>query len=261
LIPILTYHSWHVSGNSYDTNDQLALATDLEVIRRKGLRVCSLHAVIDAIEKGSFHEVDGAVAITFDDGSNFDFRAMNHPTWGSQPSMYSALAGHARRGFSVEATSFAIVSPQARDELDRGRGWWSDDWWAEADASGLLRVESHSWDHNHADLVGTVTGRRPGTFDLATFAQADSEIRAANAYLCERRGRPGPVMFAYPYGDHNAAVDKAVEEAGFAVAVTIQSESYLPFAVGRLHITNADTVDVLASKLALPPVVHSLGPG
>src|SRR5947207_8756262 len=160
MIPVLTYHSAQVSGNAYPTNDLVACATDLELIRRKGLRICSLHALIDALESGSLHQLRGAVAITFDDGTDFDFRELQHPIWGNQRSMYSILVEHSRRGFPVEATSFTVIPPQARQELDRrvmgGRGWWNDDWWAEADASGLLRIENHSWDHNHQHLAATV---------------------------------------------------------------------------------------------------------
>ena len=49
--------------------------------------------------------------------------------------------------------------------LDRtclvGRGWWTDAWWPDAEREGLIAIESHSWDHNHATLPETAQRDRP----------------------------------------------------------------------------------------------------
>src|SRR5690606_28187268 len=79
------------------------------------------------------------------------------------------------------ATSFVIVDPEARAELDRsclaGRGWWGDEWWDDALRSGLFAIENHSWDHHHDSLPRTVTGLPGGRFDtLADHAAADAEV-------------------------------------------------------------------------------------
>lgn len=206
-VAVLSYHPMHISGSSYEDNDHVALALDLELITRANLRVCPLRDVVRAVETGDFKAVEGCVAITFDDGSDFDFHDLPHPTWGVQRGMLGILQDAASTGRhpTLEATSFSIVSPEARNELDRkemiGEGWWNDDWWPAAERTGLLRIESHSWDHNNASLDATKTSAPRGTFQLASEADADAEIRAANDYLCATRGRPGPVLFAYPYGD------------------------------------------------------------
>jgi hypothetical protein len=121
--------------------------------------------------------------------------------------MFSILVAASRTGRhpTIEATSFAIISPDARRELDEkvmiGARWWNDDWWPAAEASGLLRIENHSWDHNHECLAQTRVAAPRGTFELSDAAQADAEIRAASDYLCTVRRRSAPVLFAYPYGD------------------------------------------------------------
>src|SRR5690606_31225585 len=98
----------------------------------------------------------------------------------------------AETGSLVHATSFVIVSPAARAELDRtclvGRGWWDDDWWDDAQREGLLAIESHSWDHNHHTLPVTAQReQRKGTFrSIDTHADADAEIRQASDWLDAR---------------------------------------------------------------------------
>jgi len=149
------------------------------------------------------------VALSLDDGADFDARDVPHPVWGPQRGMLGILRDfRARHGAAAQpglhATAFAIVSPEARVELDRhhmvGCGWWSDGWWREAEATGLLAVESHSWDHNRATLATTAARAPKGAFDIATREDADAEIAQATRFLRERRGRGGDVHFAYPYG-------------------------------------------------------------
>ena len=209
-IPVLTYHAMNVAGNSYESNDHVAFAADLALLFDKGIQVCSLADVVDALLADDLMRLGRCVAITFDDGSNFDFIDLPHPTWGVQLSMFTIMENAARAGRqpTPEATSFVVVSPQARDELDRGcmigRKWWTDEWWSSAEASGRLKIESHSWDHNHECVSATVAAAPRGTFDLRSHDEAQREIADANEYLCSRRGRPGPTLFAYPYGRANA---------------------------------------------------------
>jgi hypothetical protein len=222
-IPVLAYHAMHVSGNSYEDNDHVAFARDLEIIAGLGLRVCPLTEIVSAVERDDLGAVAGCVGITFDDGSDFDFRDLPHPSWGDQRSIFSILWGASRTGRhpTLEATSFTIVSPEARRELDVkcmiGMQWWNDDWWAVADASGLLRIESHSWDHNHECLTASRATASRGTFKLANDAEANAQIRDANAYLCDRRGRHGAVLLAYPYGDASDYITREYMPQGMNV--------------------------------------------
>lgn len=208
-VPVLAYHAMNVAGTDYATNDHVAFAADLEHLDRLGLRVVPLADVVRAVVEGRLGELKGCVALSLDDGADFDARDLPHPSWGPQRGMLGVLRDfRARRPAGsqagLHATSFAIVSPQARAALDRqqmiGCRWWNDDWWREAEASGLMSVESHSWDHNQDTLERTATTAPRGAFDLVSRDEADAEIAQATRYLRERRGRAGDVLFAYPYG-------------------------------------------------------------
>lgn len=210
-VPILTYHSNNIDGNHYADNDHVALAADLRLIHRRGLRIVPLARVVDVLlGKSPEASVEDAVAISFDDGSWFDWHDLEHPTCGPQRGFAGVLRDFiAETGAPAHATSFVIVSPAARAVLDRtcliGRGWWGDDWWDEAQREGLLAIESHSWDHNHATLpLSAQRDQAKGTFrSIDTYADADAEIRQAADWLdVHLAPRPGG-LFAYPYGESN----------------------------------------------------------
>ena len=76
-IPVLTYHSLNVWENRYDKNDHLAFASDLRTIDQLGMRIVPLETVVDwhAGRLGD-EAVAGAVAMTMDDGSSLDYRAL-----------------------------------------------------------------------------------------------------------------------------------------------------------------------------------------
>jgi peptidoglycan/xylan/chitin deacetylase (PgdA/CDA1 family) len=212
-VPVLTYHAIRVEGSTYASNDHLALAADLERLHALGVRVVPVREVAGALVEGALARLNGTVAISFDDGADFDFHDLPHPRWGPQRSMLNVLRDfRARHGAAAQpqlhATSFVIVSPEARRELDErsliGCRWWNDDWWADAEATELMAVESHSWDHNHDRLSHTATSAARGGFKIASRDEAEREIAAASRYLCARRRRGAPVLFASPYGDESA---------------------------------------------------------
>jgi hypothetical protein len=211
-IPILTWHAQRVDGNDYASNDHVAFAHDLETIHRMGLRVVSLREIAEALVQRRLDRLHGCVGLSIDDGTDFDFHDLPHPTWGAQRSILRILEDfRARHGAEAQpalhVTSFAVVSPEARAQLDRtcmiGCKWWNDDWWAEAENTGLMAVESHGWDHNHASLDHTETTAERGTFDVRDAGEAEREIGNAAVVLREKRGRGGAVLFAYPYGPAN----------------------------------------------------------
>jgi hypothetical protein len=209
-VPILTWHAMSVNGADYATNDHIAFGEDLEQLHALGLRVVPLHEIARALREGALERLSGCVGLSFDDGSDFDYRDLPHPAWGPQRGMAGVLEDfRARHGAAAQpglhATSFTIVSPEARAELDRtcmiGCRWWNDDWYREAEATGLLAVESHGWDHNHVSLRATATCAPRGTFDIARPDDAQAEIGHAAEVLRGLRGRGGDVLFAFPYGD------------------------------------------------------------
>ncbi len=210
-VPILTYHSNNISGNDYASNDHVALAADLRLIHRRGLRIVPLARVVDVLlGEAPEAEVDRAVAISFDDGSWFDWHDLDHPTCGPQRSFAGILRDFATStGAAAPATSFVIVSPQARATLDRtcliGAGWWGDDWWPHASREGLISIESHSWDHNHHTLPHTVQRdqAKGGFTSIDTHTDADAEIRQASDWLDAHCAPHRTGLFAFPYGESN----------------------------------------------------------
>lgn len=209
-VPVLTYHSMNISGNDYTNNDHVALSQDLHTIRRLGMHIARLSQVIDAL-RGIESEsvVENAVAISFDDGSWFDWHDLDHPSHGRQRSMAAILRDFAATsGSPVHATSFVIVSPEARATLEQtcmiGLRWWGDDWWHEASREGLLAIENHSWDHNHETLPSTAARAHRGTFkSIETYGDADAEIRQAADWLDTRLAPQRSTLFAFPYGESN----------------------------------------------------------
>jgi len=211
-VPVLTYHSNNVTGTDYANNDHVALAADLRTIARAGLRIVALHRVVAALlGEVDAGEVENAVAITFDDGSWFDWHDIEHPTFGLQQGFAGIVRAFAREtGAPAHATSFVIASPTARATLDVtclvGRGWWSDEWWPLAQREGLIAIESHSWDHNHDTLPTTAQReQRKGTFTaIDSYADADAQIRQAADWLDAHLAPHRATLLAYPYGESNA---------------------------------------------------------
>lgn len=210
-IPVLTYHAMNVNGVDYADNDHVALAADLAWLHAHDWRIVPLAAAVAALFDGGPALPPRSCAISFDDGSWFDWHDLDHPAYGRQRGLAGVLRDFRDRyGAAVHATSFVIVSPDARAELDRtcmlGLGWWGHDWWPAAESEGLVAIESHSFDHNHHTLRATAQkDGRTGRFDvIEDEATADIEIlhasRWLDALLPTRRTR----LFAYPYGQSSA---------------------------------------------------------
>jgi hypothetical protein len=215
-LPILTWHSINVIDNSYAGNDPLAFASDLRLLDRLGWTIRPLGEALDAMALGRLRP--RTVALTVDDGSILDFEDFDHPTCGPQQSMARIL-----REFGTELapgsrhqphlTAFVIASPEARAELDAtdymSLNVWPDRWWKAANESGLISVESHSWDHNHASLKQTVQhDNRRGDFRwIASEDECRLEVDQASEYIERTSGRR-PQFFAYPYGQASDYIRK-----------------------------------------------------
>lgn len=212
-LPILTYHGVNIAGNDYATNDHVALATDLETVDRLGWRIVPLPGAVARWVAGDpAWTGERTLAITFDDGTDFDWLDLPHPVHGTQRSLFNTLRDFRAAGprlRDAHATTFVVVSRETREHIDRvglaARDWWTDSWWAEAAASGHAAVANHSWDHNH-DLAHHLMGREraTGTFrSIASFDLAEEEIARASARLKRVAPNPGDRLFAYPYGESN----------------------------------------------------------
>jgi peptidoglycan/xylan/chitin deacetylase (PgdA/CDA1 family) len=219
-IPVISYHAVNVISNRYAENDHIALAADLRQLHELGYRVISLSRLFEWHQGEVADEaLARAVAITFDDGSWFDYYDLEHPTCGWQRGMLGILqdfrdeVGAASQP-GLHASSFVISSPAARAELDRkglvGRGWWGDEWWAAAERSGLMSIECHSWDHNHPDLDRVAQrDQLKGDFSaIDTLEDCEAQLARAGDYIARRLQGRRPRFFAYPWGQASAYLQK-----------------------------------------------------
>ena len=212
-IPVLNYHSANIAGSDYATNDHVAFRTDLDLLTDAGWTIRPLHRLVEDTILGRAAPPPKAVALTFDDGTDFDFVDLVHPHHGPQRSLCNLLRDHrsavGARQPDAHATAFVVVSPDARSELDRrsmiGARWWNDAWWQPAIASGLIGIANHSWDHNHPLVSESApTGRARGTFaSIDDFAAAEAEIARGAEYIRRVATNPAERLFAYPYGEAN----------------------------------------------------------
>lgn len=253
-VPVLTYHSAYISGDDYDCNDHVAFYHDLRLVHKLGLRIVSLDSMVDRIRGGAAH-LNGYVALTMDDGTNFDYYDLPHPIWGTQRSMLNIMKDFieefgAAAQPELHATSFVIASSDARNELDRtclvSCNWYTDEWWPEAIASGLMGIGNHSWDHNHLSLdIVAQRHQDKGTFlNIDTYPDADAQIRRASDFLAEHTSDGASHLFAYPFGEVNDYL----------------AHSYLPKYVGEHKLkaaftTRPNQVSGTNSIWALPRLV------
>lgn len=210
-VPVLTYHALNMDSHEYVGNDHVALAEDLRTLHAAGYRFIPLIQVVDW-RQGLVADDDmyKTVAISLDDGTWFDYYDLEHPKLGIQRSMFNILLD-ARRDYGatqagLSATSFVITSPDARAELDVkgmvGKGWWGDEWWLEAQESGLMSIECHSWDHNHPSLDQVAQqDQLKGDFkSIANYADCDVQVTRAGDYIEHKLQGHRPSLFAYPWG-------------------------------------------------------------
>lgn len=210
-IPVLTYHALNMDSNEYAGNDHLALAQDLQSLHESGFTFVPLQRVVDWHQgRLADAEMAGAVAISLDDGTSFDYHDIEHPTLGMQRSMFNIVKDFrnefpgAQPGLCL--SNFVITSPAARHELDikgmKGQRWWADDWWLEAQNSGLMSIECHSWDHNHPALDQVQQQEQiKGDFSsIASFADCEAQVAQAGDFIAQKLQGQRPGLFAYPWG-------------------------------------------------------------
>lgn len=209
---ILAWHSIHVHDNDYSGNDLVAFSRDLEALDRLGWTILPLAEAWSRAQRAGLPPK--TAVLTMDDGSIMDFLPFEHPTCGPQVSVIDrlrAFAGSLPDGapHRPHVSTFVIASPAARAELDRrvtlNLDVWPEHWWSEANRTGLMAVESHSWDHNHGSLERSLQrDNRRGDFSLIeTEDECRGEIDRAQDYIERISGRR-PRFFAYPYGQSSA---------------------------------------------------------
>jgi hypothetical protein len=206
-VAVLTWHAYNLFGNTYETNDLIAFAHDLQTIREASFTVVPLSQVARWV-RGEIETLCSddkpVVALTCDDGTDYDFLDLRHPEHGAQRAFATTLRDANADGFSAHLTSFVIASPSARAQIANGamggQDALNDHWWHDATDSGSLSIESHGWDHNHPTVSPVIQReQRSGDFTLIdTFADCDVHVRASANFIESKTGRR-PNLFAYPW--------------------------------------------------------------
>jgi len=210
-IPVLTYHATNIFGNDYNTNDHLAFAQDLNLIKKHKISILSAHNLVSWLNgKSQLDESKRYVVLTFDDGSELDFTDWQHPTCGFQLSFYTLMKEYSLTSKNfIHATSFVIASDDARKTLEQtclgGYQMWGDKWWQEAEDNQLISIENHSWDHLHPtlDVVKQADNLKGDFSQINSFEDANNQIALSSEYINSQVKNKKTSLFAYPYGDFN----------------------------------------------------------
>lgn len=213
FIPVLCYHSWTIGGQTYETNDHVALEHDLHILAQRGYQVLPATTLV-ALLRGElpWHKIRGhkLVCLTCDDGRDFDYHSHDDDHWGRVESFRDIL--HRSKDWLPQfapgprAISFVIASPEARAILDHtcgnGRKEWQDDWWHASAQEGVLGIANHSWDHVHDTLeqVRQHDNIKGSFHEITTFADAEAQIAAAQHYIAQVTDNNAIPVFGYPYG-------------------------------------------------------------
>ena len=224
-VPILAYHATNIDGNDYATNDHVAFAHDLRLIDALGFRVVALSDVVDAL-LGDAPLPERSVALTFDDGTDFDFHDRMHPTHGLQRGMLNILrdfvAEHGRQRQPQAARDgvrdrFARSAGGAGSALDdrrrlvgrrlvaasgRNAGSWA---WRTTAGTTTMRVVSAAVPRTAA--TGTFRSHRH-------LGARRSQIRQARAYIDAKAPNAAADLFAYPFGETNRVPARRVFSGG-----------------------------------------------
>ena len=210
---VLTFHSHNIAGNDYATNDHVALDATLAHLERERVPVLRLLDVARRLRAGALDRLPERFAcITFDDGTDYDWRDLAHPQHGPQRSMFSVLRAHSRRLLGVlwtrraHATSFVIASSVARSEISGtalgDASLMSDSWWRAAQRSGLMDIGTHGWNHVHPAV--SEMRAQPDLIErfdrVQTPAEAALQVDRAFDAIRNTAGGDAGRVFAYPYG-------------------------------------------------------------
>ena len=197
-VPVLVYHPRIDAGTSYSSNELVAFEEDLRLINELGYIVIPASWLVEWY-LGGRDIPEKSLVITFDDGMDATLAFLE------AMEIFSREIGDDQP--YLHATTFVIASPTARgDIVERGDIGGDNDldesWWRTAEASPLISIENHSWDHNHPAVVAKcdADGADEHNFrDIDSFSESNCEISMATLYIQSLTGRK-PTLLAYPYG-------------------------------------------------------------
>ena len=190
---ILAFHSQNVAGADYaEVDDHVGLDEALLELAACNVPVLRLMDVVLALRESPPRLPLRYACITFDDGTDYDWRAVQGPSGQVHEPFGSILHRHGACG-----TAFVIASPVAREDIMRPLApvRMSEDWWPLAQRSGVIDIGVHGWDHVHPSVASLAAmPELAGRFDrIATPAQARQQVDAAAEYISERGGGGAPL--------------------------------------------------------------------
>ena len=255
---VLTYHSHHVVGTTYASNDHIAFPRDLSLITQCGYQIVSLRTLVNRyIECMSRCDFDSdkerLVALTFDDGPAFDIDDFMHPLYGSQISFLNAMLRYLEQTGGrlqplIHATSFVIASSSARQIMENNADpqytylttdSLDESWWNRALETTHIGIGNHSWDHLHPSLPRVAHSRqvRADFSQVDNELDADAQLRDAAAYISAvTRGRSSP-FFAFPFGQDNPfLVSDYLPRRGKQIGISAA------FSAKPSRVTSADSI-------------------
>lgn len=210
-IPILAYHASNISGNVYHLNDHIAFESDLYTIHHQGFKIIPLKWIAEWVlgKRDLTHIGDKLVGLSCDDGLDLDYKNGEYFNFGPQISFYHIMkkfiedvGEHAQP--HINLTSFVIASPDGRKKIDdvslKKHDLLNENWWHEANETGLIDIENHSWDHRHPDIYSESEANFTSVLDFET---ANKQIIEAKSYIDLVLEPSKTSLFAYPWGHVN----------------------------------------------------------
>jgi len=202
-------------------------AAQLDELAARGWSFVDLQAVLDAIA-GRCALPSRALLVTFDDA-------------------YADLLGEAApllRERGIPAVVFAVSGLTGETNTwDTGIGASEQHL---LDAGGLREVAAQGIEvGSHGDTHRSLPGLGPEEL------KAEAE---GSANRIEALGLPRPRVFAYPYGEHDAAAAAAIREAGYLAAFTVSpglvERGADPYSLPRVQVLAGDTPRRLRLRLS-----------
>jgi peptidoglycan/xylan/chitin deacetylase (PgdA/CDA1 family) len=216
-VPVLTYHRVHTMpavGQPDLIVDPATFASELQALRSGGYHTISQAQLFDAMYKGAALPAK-PVIISVDDGYVDDVRTI----------LPDLLRVH------MVATFFVITGRTTEP------GFVTDAQIRELDRAGM-DVGDHS--AHHVDL------------NLLSPSELQSETAGSRQRLEAILGHP-VYFFAYPFGDYNDTVVRAISGAGFTLAYTTAGgtteSTSAPLTIPRIHVGRAETASGLVALL------------
>lgn len=224
-VPILMYHKvnpYPASGGYGLRVPPERFSWQMEYLRKRGFKTLSFNDLTDYWEKGA-PLPPRPVIITFDDGYqdnyHFAYPILKANRFKATIFVVSGLVGKTNEwdtGVKAQPVNKLLTWEQIK-EMEKGG------------------IEFGAHTKSHADL------------SLIPPELAATEITLSKQALEKELGHP-VLIFAYPYGHFNEAVEKEVAKAGFKAAVStivaknpLQPENH--FALKRLRVTGFTTRD------------------